>query len=770
MHRHRGGRRRSPTTRGALVVVDNTFATPYLQQPLALGADVVVHSATKYLGGHSDVVGGFVAVDDDELAERLRFTQNAAGAVPAPFDCYLVLRGVKTLAVRMDRHCANARAVVDLLVGHPAVERVLYPQLPDHPGHAAAAKQMRDFGGMVSASRCAAGEAAALAVVAAHRAVHARRVARRGREPDRAPGAMTHASAAGSPLEVPADLVRLSVGIESAADLVADLRQALDASPRHTGPVTGNGRAAAPGTLPARWRCCTTSGLPAPAGGHASVTIGAYDGVHLGHQAVIAEVAPARRRAAACATRGGHLRPPPGDGRAARVGAAACSPTSTRSSSCWPTPASTTPRRSPSTRPARRSRPRSSCSEVLVDCLDARAVVVGEDFHFGHQRAGNVALLREMGAELGFEVEGLELVGADGAAGRRRRGRCRPPPSAHALVEGDLGPANAMLGRPHEVRGVVAHGDERGRELGFPTANVRCPATSCCRPTASTPAGTSGPTARCTPAAISLGRRPDVLRGGPRQPARGPPARLRRRPLRRARPGALRAPGCGARCGSTRVDDARRADRPRLRRGPAILRAPDRRPLRPVSTGSGRSSHGRPMDRKSWDPMTGRGGRRPADDGDPAGPATHRRRRTWPWSRTRSSARARPPTARPTSAAAPAGPPPDHPGRRPPGRRGVCGRGVPLVVVHGFSAEGILYAQTLSRLVDLGFKVIAIDTAGHGGTQGLPTGGADLRATPSCSAGCSTSSASAQAVLAGHSMGGRLVTELAAPSPTGRSP
>ena len=125
--------------RGALVVVDNTFATPYLQQPLTLGADIVVHSATKYLGGHSDVVGGFLALDDDTLADRIRFTQNAAGAVPAPFDCYLVLRGVKTLAVRMERHCSNARAVVDLLIGHRAVDRVLYPQLPDHPGHAAAA-------------------------------------------------------------------------------------------------------------------------------------------------------------------------------------------------------------------------------------------------------------------------------------------------------------------------------------------------------------------------------------------------------------------------------------------------------------------------------------------------------------------------------------------------------------------------------------------------------------------------------------------------------
>ena len=124
--------------RGALVVVDNTFATPYLQQPITLGADIVVHSATKYLGGHSDVVGGFLAVDDDELAERLRFTQNAAGAVPSPFDCYMVLRGVKTLAVRMDRHCQNARSVVDLLIGHAAVGRVFYPQLPDHLGHAAA--------------------------------------------------------------------------------------------------------------------------------------------------------------------------------------------------------------------------------------------------------------------------------------------------------------------------------------------------------------------------------------------------------------------------------------------------------------------------------------------------------------------------------------------------------------------------------------------------------------------------------------------------------
>jgi len=212
--------------RGALVVVDNTFATPYLQQPLALGADVVVHSATKYLGGHSDVVGGFVAVDDDALADRLRFTQNAAGAVPAPFDCYLVLRGVKTLAVRMERHCLNARAVVDLLVGHPAVERVLYPQLPDHPGHAAAARQMRDFGGMVSCTLRGGVEAAKRVAAATELFVLAESLGAVESLIEH-PGEMTHASVAGSPLEVPANLLRLSVGIESSADLVADLEQAL---------------------------------------------------------------------------------------------------------------------------------------------------------------------------------------------------------------------------------------------------------------------------------------------------------------------------------------------------------------------------------------------------------------------------------------------------------------------------------------------------------------------------------------------------------------
>jgi cystathionine gamma-synthase len=213
--------------RGALVVVDNTFATPYLQRPLELGADVVVHSATKYLGGHSDVVGGFAAANDDGLAERLRFTQNAAGAVPAPFDCYLVLRGVKTLAVRMDRHCANARAVVDLLLGHPGVERVLYPQLPDHPGHRAAAKQMSDFGGMVSFT-VRAGEEAAKRVAAGCELFTLAESLGAVESLIEHPGAMTHASAAGSPLEVPANLVRLSVGLEAAADLVADLAQALE--------------------------------------------------------------------------------------------------------------------------------------------------------------------------------------------------------------------------------------------------------------------------------------------------------------------------------------------------------------------------------------------------------------------------------------------------------------------------------------------------------------------------------------------------------------
>jgi len=212
--------------RGALVVVDNTFATPYLQQPLLEGADIVVHSATKYLGGHSDVVGGFVAVADDELAEQIRFLQNAAGAVPSPFDCYLVLRGLKTLAVRMDRHCANAAAVVELLHSHPAVTRVLYPGLAGHPGHDSAARQMRGFGGMVSF--LARDEEAAVELVARTQVFTLAESLGAVESLIEHPGRMTHASAAGSPLEVPSSLVRLSVGLETVDDLVADLRQALD--------------------------------------------------------------------------------------------------------------------------------------------------------------------------------------------------------------------------------------------------------------------------------------------------------------------------------------------------------------------------------------------------------------------------------------------------------------------------------------------------------------------------------------------------------------
>src|SRR5262245_19602636 len=212
---------------GARVVVDNTFATPYLQQPLALGADVVVHSATKYLGGHSDVVGGYVCVDDDGVADQLRYLQNAAGAVPSPFDCFLVLRGLKTLAVRIDRHCANARAVLDLLQRHAAVERVYYPQLAEHPGHAVAVKQMSDFGGMVSFT-VRGGAEAAKRIAASTRLFTLAESLGAVESLIEHPAAMTHASAAGSPLEVADNLLRLSVGIESADDLVADLTEALD--------------------------------------------------------------------------------------------------------------------------------------------------------------------------------------------------------------------------------------------------------------------------------------------------------------------------------------------------------------------------------------------------------------------------------------------------------------------------------------------------------------------------------------------------------------
>ena len=216
---------------GARLVVDNTFASPYLQQPLAHGADVVVHSTTKYLGGHSDVVGGALVVADAGFGEELAFHQNAMGAVPGPFDAWLVMRGAKTLAVRMDRHCANAKRVVELLQRSPAVTSVLYPGLPEHPGHELAAKQMRDFGGMVS-FRLAGGEAAALAVCKATRVFTLGESLGGVESLIEHPGRMTHASVAGSQLEVPDDLVRLSVGIESIEDLLADLEQALDVSSR----------------------------------------------------------------------------------------------------------------------------------------------------------------------------------------------------------------------------------------------------------------------------------------------------------------------------------------------------------------------------------------------------------------------------------------------------------------------------------------------------------------------------------------------------------
>ncbi|WP_030165344.1 cystathionine gamma-synthase [Spirillospora albida] len=210
---------------GALLAVDNTFASPYLQRPLTLGADVVVHSTTKYLGGHSDVVGGALVAADPETGERLAFHQNAMGAVAGPFDSWLTLRGIKTLGVRMDRHCANAEKVVELLVRHPAVRAVLYPGLPDHPGHDAAAKQMSAFGGMVS-FRMQSEEAAVR--VCERTELFTLGESLGGVESlIEHPGRMTHASAAGSPLEVPADLVRLSVGIEHADDLLRDLENAL---------------------------------------------------------------------------------------------------------------------------------------------------------------------------------------------------------------------------------------------------------------------------------------------------------------------------------------------------------------------------------------------------------------------------------------------------------------------------------------------------------------------------------------------------------------
>jgi cystathionine gamma-synthase len=214
--------------RGALLVVDNTFASPYLQQPLALGADVVVHSTTKYVGGHSDVVGGALVVGDEELGKDLAYHQNAMGAVCGPFDAWLTLRGAKTLAVRMDRHCDNAERIVEFLTAHRAVSKVHYPGLANHPGHETAAKQMRRFGGMVS-FRAVGGEQHAIDICNRTKLFVLAESLGGVESLIEHPHRMTHASAAGSALEVPGDLVRLSVGIEAVDDLIADLEDALTA-------------------------------------------------------------------------------------------------------------------------------------------------------------------------------------------------------------------------------------------------------------------------------------------------------------------------------------------------------------------------------------------------------------------------------------------------------------------------------------------------------------------------------------------------------------
>jgi cystathionine gamma-synthase len=210
---------------GALLAVDNTFATPYLQQPLELGADLVLHSTTKYLGGHSDVIGGFVATSDPGLAERLYFLQKSLGAVPGPFDAWLVLRGIKTLALRMRQHCENARRIAEFLDGNPAVERVLYPGLPSHPGHEVATRQMRDYGGMVSF--LAASEEEAVAFCGRTKLFQLAESLGGVESLVEHPARMTHASTADAPFAAPRNLVRLSVGIEAVDDLVADLEAAL---------------------------------------------------------------------------------------------------------------------------------------------------------------------------------------------------------------------------------------------------------------------------------------------------------------------------------------------------------------------------------------------------------------------------------------------------------------------------------------------------------------------------------------------------------------
>jgi cystathionine gamma-synthase len=214
---------------GALVVVDNTFASPYLQQPLALGADVVVHSTTKYLGGHSDVLGGAVILNDDELADKVGFIQFGVGAVSGPFDAWLTVRGIKTLAVRMDRHSSNAQALAEALVGHPALDAVYYPGLPDHPGHDIAAKQMKSFGGMLSVALKDGGAAAR--TFAESTSIFQLAESLGGVESLIGyPSEMTHASVKGTALEVPDNVVRLSVGIEDEADLLADILRALPKS------------------------------------------------------------------------------------------------------------------------------------------------------------------------------------------------------------------------------------------------------------------------------------------------------------------------------------------------------------------------------------------------------------------------------------------------------------------------------------------------------------------------------------------------------------
>lgn len=214
-------------TSGAKLVVDNTFATPYLQQPLLLGADVVLHSTTKYLGGHSDVIGGALITDDAELDAAFAFLQNGAGAVPGPFDAFLTLRGTKTLSLRMDRHCDNAETLAEFLTRNPAISQVIYPGLPEHPGHAVADKQMRRFGGMISV-RLAGGIEAARDLCSRTKVFTLAESLGGVESLIEHPAAMTHASTEGSDLEVPADLVRLSVGIEDIADLLSDLEQALN--------------------------------------------------------------------------------------------------------------------------------------------------------------------------------------------------------------------------------------------------------------------------------------------------------------------------------------------------------------------------------------------------------------------------------------------------------------------------------------------------------------------------------------------------------------